>query len=284
VTADSPLSLSNLPAADAVLLRLDGSPAILPPPEPPRDPLWSGWDVLLIALLAIGSLIVAQAAALVIAKMWLFPHTSIPELANQMAKMPTLALLSMLASYGMVALYMVRLIRKRYHANFLPAIRWNFPDHPWRFPLLGVGLMLSLTLLEHVLPMPKDAPFEQFFARPLDAYLTSIFAVTLGPLMEELFFRGFLYPVLVRRMGIAPAVVFTSILFGGLHSMQLGYAWGAVLVIVIVGLVLTIVRQVTGSVAASLLVHVGYNGALMLIAAAQTDGFRHMEKANLLAP
>ena len=61
--------------------------------------------------------------------------------------------------------------------------------------------MLGLDLLGRFLPMPKTTPFDQFFERPSDAYLTAVFAVTLGPLMEELFFRGFLYPVLARRTG-----------------------------------------------------------------------------------
>ena len=269
------------PDAQPILLRLDGSPAYPSPPDPPRDPIWSGWDVLLIALLAIGTLFLTQVAILLVAKLWLLPQLNLVELGNRLAKNPSLALLSMLLSYGVVALYMVRLVRAKYKAEFLQSVRWNFPIRSWRYPLLGVGMVFALVPLEHFLPMPKDAPFEQFFKTPMDAYLVSFFAVTLGPLMEELFFRGFLYPVLVRRAGVAPAILVTSVLFGMLHSMQLGYAWGGVLVIVIVGLVLTSVRAATGSVAASLLTHIGYNGALMLIAAAQTDGFRHMEKAAL---
>ncbi len=272
----------DIAADQTLVLRLDGSPAYVPAPATPRDPVWSGWDVLLIALLAVGSLILSQVVMLVAVKLWLFPHSNLAELGNRLAKEPILALLSMLLSYGVVALFMVRLIRAKYQTGFLHAIHWNFPVQPWRFALLGLGLLFALLPLEHVLPMPKDAPFEQFFKTPLDAYLVSFFAVTLGPLMEELFFRGFLYPVLVRRTGIAPAILLTSVMFGLLHSMQLGYAWGGVLVIVIVGLVLTSVRAVTGSVGASLLVHIGYNGSLMLIAAAQTDGFRHMEKAAVL--
>jgi hypothetical protein len=38
------------------------------------------------------------------------------------------------------------------------------------------------------------------------------------------------------------------------------------------------VRAVTGSVAASFLVHVGYNGAQMLIAISLTRGFTRMPK------
>jgi membrane protease YdiL (CAAX protease family) len=46
-----------------------------------------------------------------------------------------------------------------------------------------------------------------------------------------------------------------------------------------VGVVLTVVRAATKSVAASFVVHAGYNATLMLLAAVATDGFRHMDKA-----
>jgi hypothetical protein len=55
-----------------------------------------------------------------------------------------------------------------------------------------------------------------------------------------------------------------------------------VLLITLVGVVLGTVRAVTKSVAASFLVHVGYNGTLMALAAVATDGFRHMEKAAIV--
>ena len=61
-----------------------------------------------------------------------------------------------------------------------------------------------------------------------------------------------------------------------MHYLQYR-SWGAVLVITCVGIVLTTVRVVTKSVAASFLVHAGYNATLMLLAAVATDGFRHMD-------
>jgi len=141
--------------------------------------------------------------------------------------------------------------------------------------------MLGLDLLGRFLPMPKTTPFDVFFARPIDAYLTVVFAVTLGPLMEELFFRGFLYPVLARRLGVILGIVLTALPFGLMHYLQYR-SWAAVLIIVLVGVVLTTVRAVTKSVASSFLAHVGYNGALMALTALATDGFRHMDKAGFL--
>ena len=199
----------------------------------------------------------------------------------EVAEKPISVLLAQLMAYVVVAIYMVLLIEGKYRTPFWQAVRWNWPGTAGA-NMLGIGaLMLSFDILGHrYLPMPKTAPFDQFFARPSDAYLTAIFAVTLGPLMEELFFRGFLYPVIARRMGALGGILLTALPFGLMHYLQYR-SWGAVLIIVMVGIVLTTVRVITKSVASSFLAHAGYNGTLMVIAVWATDGFRHMEKAAL---
>ena len=235
--------------------------------------------MLLIAGMTLLTLLVVQLLIVIAAQQVAYPRENFAEVAQK----PVLALLSELLTYFAVAIGMVMLVEGRYHVRFWEAIRWNWPGRSvGRLLFLGVALLFALNLLERFLPTPKSTPFEQFFARPLDAYLTSMFAVTLGPLMEELFFRGFLYPVLERRTGVPLAIFFTALPFGLMHLPQYGYAWGAALIIFLVGVVLTAVRAVTKSVAASFLVHVGYNGTLMIMAALATDGFRHMDKAGVV--
>ena len=249
-----------------------------PTPKYNENPVWSGWDVLQIAGLTLFTLFIAQLLIVLGARHFAFPHASFMEVAQK----PSLALLSELLTYVAVALYMILLVEGKYHARFWQAIRWNWPGIAG-VSFLGIGVLMlgGLGLLEKVLPMPKSTPFDQFLAHRSDAYLTAVFAVTLGPLMEEVFFRGFLYPVVARRTGAVPAILITGVLFGAIHSPQYGYSW-AVLIIVLVGLVLTTIRAVTKSVASSFLAHVGYNGIQMILLIWATDGFRHMEKAAVL--
>jgi len=246
-------------------------------PKAGEDPVWSGWDVLLIAALTLGAIFLVQLVLILVGVRFVYRHESWIDVAQK----PVLALLSELLAYGIVAIFMVLLVEGKYHTRFWPAIRWNWPG-PGGVGLVGVGvLMLGFDLLGRFLPMPKTTPFDQFFDRPLDAYLTVAFAVTLGPLMEELFFRGFLYPVVARRLGAFWGILLTALPFGLMHYLQYR-SWSAVLIIILVGVVLTTVRAVTKSVASSFLAHVGYNGTLMVIAAIATDGFRHMEKAGVM--
>jgi uncharacterized protein len=257
------------------------TPDLFPPapltPNPVRDPVWSGWDVLQLTAVTLLALIAFQFAVVFAAKRYAFPRLGLMEVAQK----PMLAIVAEFLAYIVIALFMVMFIEGKYHVRFWQAIRWNWPSGAWKLLGLGMTMLFVLNILERYLPMPNTVPCDQFFERPLDAYLTSIFAITLGPLMEELFFRGFLYPVLARRMGIGWGVFFTALPFGLMHAFQYGNAWSAVLVIFIVGVVLTVVRAVTKSVGASFLVHVGYNGTLMVLVAIATGGFRHMENASL---
>ena len=243
---------------------------------PPRDPVWSLWDVLLMALLTLVTLSVVETLTAVVAQAVVYRHISFGEVLQK----PVLVLVGEFLSYIAVAVYMVMLVEGKYHERFWRAIRWNWPSS--NRELLGLAMLgmftVFLDLLSRYLPMPKSTPFDQFFSRPRDAYLIAAFAVTIAPLMEELFFRGFLYPALARRTGVPLAVLFTALPFGLMHYVQYR-SWTAVLVITLVGVVLTVVRAATKSVAASFVVHVGYNATLMLLAAVATDGFRHMDKA-----
>ena len=254
-------------------------PASFSVPVAPRDPVWNGWDVLLLAFLTIVAVIVAEFVTAIAAWIFIYRHESFRDLVQR----PALDLLGEGLGYIPVAAFMIFLVEGKYRTPFWKAIKWNWPGRS-ALKWIGVGVLtVAIDLIGRYLPMPKSSPFEQFFATPGDAYLMAAFAVTLGPLMEELFFRGFLYPVLARWTGVAPAILLTALPFGLLHYLQYR-SWSAVLLIMLVGVVLGIVREVTNSVGASFLVHVGYNGTLMVLAAMATDGFRHMEKAVLIAP
>lgn len=251
--------------------------AVPPPPDPLENPPWNGWDVLAIVGLAFLTILISQFAILFGAHFFVYPHASLAVLAQK----PLLLIVSQFIIDGIVAVFLFLLVEAKYHVRFWQAIQWNWPGQEWKWLGFGLVMLLALSVLENVLPMPKDTPFDKLFARPRDAYLLAIIAVTLGPLVEELFFRGFFYPVLARRWGMTWGVFLTALPFALMHMPQYGYAWGALLVILVVGIVCGVVRAVTHSVGASFLVHAGYNGTQMLIAVLWTRGFTHMPKGLL---
>lgn len=80
------------------------------------------------------------------------------------------------------------------------------------------------------------------------------------------------------KWGRVLAVLVTSVAFAMVHGEQLGQAWGPLLVLFVVGLVLTSTRVVTRSVTPGLLIHVGYNLMLFGVLYIGTDHFRHLER------
>ncbi len=242
-----------------------------------NDPAWTGWDVLRLIFLTIVALFVGVFAVLLIARWWVYPHTALGEIA----RVPLVVVAGQSLAYLLILAYMYVLVtRERRRPDFLAAIRWNWPSNISAYVVTGFALSLALQVLAHFLPIPKELPIDSFFRTPAEAWALSILSVTLAPLMEELFFRGFLYPVLARRLGLPIAVFVTALGFALLHGAQLMFSWGPVLVIFLVGIVLTIVRAKTNSVAAGVLIHMAYNGTITIAMFAATDGFRHLEKLN----
>jgi membrane protease YdiL (CAAX protease family) len=78
--------------------------------------------------------------------------------------------------------------------------------------------------------------------------------------------------------GIPASAVLTSLPFALLHAQQVSHAWGPVLLIGLVSLVLCAVRLRLNSLAASTLVHSAYNFTLFAGILIQTDAFQHLDR------
>jgi hypothetical protein len=242
-----------------------------------KDPVWNGWDVLRLVLVTIVALTLGAFAALLVARWRFFPHAPMGEIA----RIPLVLVAGQSLAYLLILAYMYILVtRKRRRPDFLNAVHWNWPANFSLCVLAGFALAVALQALAHFLTVPKELPIDSFFRTATEAWALGILSITLAPLMEELFFRGFLYPVLARRLGLHVSVFLTALGFALLHGAQLGFSWGPVLVIFLVGLVLTVVRAKTNSVAAGVVIHMAYNGTITIAMFAATDGFRHLEKLN----
>jgi hypothetical protein len=273
-------SLNRVSSPENPLSELDLHPA---PEEPApvtgvasENPLWSGWDVLQIVFLTIVSIIVFLPVVAAVAQRLLYPKIEF----LQVVTYPLVTVVGEGLAYLLVLAFMVSIVKRVPGQDFWRAIRWNWPNNWSAYLLVGMALSFALQGIAHFLPIPKELPMDRFFRTPVEAWTLSLFGVTFAPLLEELFFRGFLYPVLARRLGVAIAVLTTAAGFSLIHAPQLGRAWGPVLIIFMVGLALTITRAVTKSVAASLLMHMAYNGTLSILLFVGTDGFRHLERLN----
>lgn len=91
---------------------------------------------------------------------------------------------------------------------------------------IGGGLVLFVialtagSLLQFFFPSPELQPFGELIlqARHIgDLFIPLFIAGLLAPIIEETFFRGFLFPAIKKRYGFIAGLLGSSILFGLLH-------------------------------------------------------------------
>ena len=267
------LPVVNIPA-DQVSAYLTAYPQVQPQDE--SFPAWSAWDLATIVAFAGTAWIVLSAVTLAVARVAISKQ-NIP--VRELADNPLVALGAQSLTELAILIFMVAWIGRRSQQGFWEAIHWNWRGRRvLRLLLGGFGLALLAEFTSRYLPIPKSLPVEKYFSDTAAAYLMSVLGVALAPLLEEVFFRGLFYPRVRRRVGVTPAVLLTATTFAFIHGAQLGYAWAPLLSIFVVGVVLTLVRESTESVAASYLMHCGYNLTLFGMLWIGSDHFRHLEK------
>jgi len=142
-----------------------------------------------------------------------------------------------------------------------------------QFVLLGAALSLGIEFAPTLLPDKNKFPLVQLFSSPAAAYALALFAILIAPPIEELLFRGVLF-AFFERLGIRFAVAATALLFAGLHLQEYQGAWNHELLILIVGLVFSLARALTGSLAPSIVLHMSYNATQMVVLFLASDHFR----------
>jgi hypothetical protein len=171
----------------------------------------------------------------------------------------TLILQSSLYALLLGALYL--LVAWRYHKPFWSSLGWVRPSRgAWWCVVGGPLLAVTVSVLAVVLHAPEgpDAVKGLITGRA-SLVIVMIFAVALGPIFEELFFRGFLFPLLAKTFGAAGGIVLSAIPFALLHGAQYQWAWQQVAMVGIAGLAFGFVRHRTGSTAASTILHSSFN-------------------------
>ena len=85
--------------------------------------------------------------------------------------------------------------------------------------------------------------------------LAFVTLVVLAPVAEEILFRGYLYGKLRRTIPVWVAILVTSVLFGFVH-----FQWNVGIDVFVLSVVACILREVTGTIWAGILLHMIKNG------------------------
>ena len=166
-------------------------------------------------------------------------------------------------------------------AGALIAARLIKPLHPWQFglrrtrfwPALGWSVLAMVTFYVfaagwvELAGEPKQSTAQDIGSDEsrLALIAAGVMFVLIAPIAEEVFFRGFFYGSLRTRLPTAWAAIVCGLVFGGIHAST---GVSAVPILIVLGIVFCLVREVTGSLYPCIALH-AFNNALAY--AGQTD-------------
>lgn len=215
----------------------------------PAHPFWTWRDALLFGGMALPCFALATALAQGLFR--LFPvEPAAPRLMTMQ-----------FAGFGLWFLALYAMLRVRYGQPFWASMGWRVP---WPGMVLtalaGPALAVAVAVSGMLLKTPEIQSSIHLLMRDRwSALLIGVLAATLAPLFEELLFRGFLLPLLVRSTGAAAGVVLCSLPFTLLHGPQYHWTWQHMALLFLASSAFCVIRLRTGSTAAAALAHSTYN-------------------------
>jgi len=240
--------------SDAPPLPPEPESEVPPPPPPPKPepyPFWSYGDLLLFAGLTIPCMLLG----LGLVKFFLWAFHIHP-------KVRVLELLPEQFLGYLLLFFMLKLIfRLEYGRPFWASLGWRVTRLPWLWIMIaGIGAAYAVAAASSLFQMPGGSnPLMDLLKERTSLILMAIFGIGVAPLCEELAFRGFLQPLLVRSLGTIPGILLAAIPFGLLHFQEYGHSWRHVVLISLAGALFGWMRHATGSTMASAVMHAAYN-------------------------
>lgn len=174
------------------------------------------------------------------------------------------AVSSAFVAHGLTVVVAWSLITQYRRRSFAEAVGWQWhPKFRWYHAAAVVLFFLGLVYgLSQVLP-GGETEFDKILEASASVRIVvAILAVVTAPFVEELVYRGVLYPAVAAKYGPAVAVVSVSLLFAIVHFQQYGGSRLILVAITLLSFLLTGIRAFTGRLLPSYAVHLFYNGTV----------------------
>ncbi len=244
------------------------------PPLAPRD-IWKLRDLLLLVVFIPFALLVSNLAVLM-GYVVLRPLAGWHMRADAVQSNTFFLLIQQCVFYVLVLVLLYLMARIQHQQPFWKSLGWKKPTPRQVAGYLagGGGLALAVSLALALRPDTQGFPLEKLFDSRAASYAIGAFAIGVAPVVEELVFRGLLFAIFERAVGLRFAVVTTAVLFAGLHVPEYWNAWNHLAMILVVGLVFSLARGSTGSLTPSVILHIGYNFLIMTGLFLSTQHFR----------
>jgi membrane protease YdiL (CAAX protease family) len=176
-------------------------------------------------------------------------------------------------SYAVIIMVLAYFITIKYRQPFfsalgiktraiLKAVLLGLASYISYLPLLFLALLISMGISEFFKMAPEENPLLNVFSiegRPWLLFYFVLCVCIIGPIIEELFFRGFLYPALRKKTGVLLSVLLSSVFFSLLHMTFIGF-----LPIFFLGILLAYIYERSGNIIASIAIHIIHNSSITL--------------------
>ena len=250
--------------------------ASLPPPVQELSPreIWKPLDLILFVSFVPFALLAAK-IVLLIAYSALRPLMGWQTTVD-LAQTDTIFLLvQQCVFYVFVLAFFILLARVQHQQPMWKSLGWKRPAPLEAMGYLGSGCLLAMVASFGLwlLPDTQSFPLEKLFNSKTASIAIGSFAILIAPVVEELVFRGLIFAIVERTVGLKTAVVISAVLFASLHIPEYWHAWYHLLMILIVGFVFSIARGSSGSLTPSIFLHIGYNALIMVGVFASTQHF-----------
>lgn len=247
-------------------------PAVDPPVyEPtPNDPPWNSWA-------AVGVWIASVLLILILPSLFLIPYlvsSGIQMGGNEDLKVfatsdPTavvLQLSSIIPAHLLTLLLSWLVITRIRKYGFFKTLGFEMGGYKWwHIALILLGIFGAVIVVGSIFPEQDNDIIKMLRSSRYAVYLITILATFTAPIVEEVVYRGILFPAFQRSRGTAAAVGIVTIMFAGVHFLQYWGSPGTIILITFLSLVLTLVRSTSRNLLPCIILHFLFNGAQSIL-------------------
>lgn len=251
---------------------------VLPSEINPNAPHWNVFSAIGIWLTSVVAMffLVGLAIAIYVS----FKGAS-PDNTSELIKDPNAILVNLVAIFPAHLLTLAAawaLVTRVGKQPFFKTMGWHRARYFGFWSCLGITILLLMTggAIVHLAGEQENDLMRILQSSRAAVYLTAIMATLTAPLVEEVVYRGILYPAFERKYGMTAAIALVTFLFAVVHVPQyLDYenlgnvsSYATIAVITILSLTLTLIRAGTSSLLPCFIIHTIFNGiqSILLIA------------------
>ena len=225
----------------------------------PDNPPWNAWTASGVWVLSLLAIIFVP--AIFVVPYILMNRQIAPETLQSDPTVIFLSLLAVIPAHIITLAIAWAVVTKFKKFSFRETLGWNWGGFRWwYFPLIIGAFFLFAILVSIFLPEQENELTRILKSSRAAVYVTAVLATFTAPIVEEVVYRGILYSAFQRTVGVAWAVVITTLAFAGVHFFQYWGSPGTIILICVLSLILTLIRVKTKNLLPCVVLHFIFNG------------------------